>query len=382
LTETKTIPDAAVRQEPQVQVWDLPVRLFHWLLVLTVAVAGVTGWLLPVSFLGPHVIFGTAIAFLVLFRVVWGFTGSAYSRFASFVFPPSVVMKHLDDLAAGRAGREAGHNPVGALNVFALLAILAGIVLTGTLALGGALKQGPFRSFLSFDAGWFARDIHSLLAVALLFLIGGHLAGVVYESMRTGENLATSMVTGRKRTGFNHALRHDRARPLVAGIVVILLTAFTTYGVVTYQNRPPAGVPVLAANAAWAKECGACHIAFHPSLLPAASWALVMENLPNHFGEDASLDPQTTAAIKSYLMANAAEHWDTLPARRFSNVNPARPMEITATQFWMRRHGDLPASVFAAKSVKAKQNCAACHADAATGMFAPQQISIPEDAEP
>jgi cytochrome b len=369
------------QEAPAVRIWDLPVRLFHWLLVLTVAVASITGWLLPPTWLQLHLIAGTAIAALVLFRLVWGFTGTAYSRFSSFVFPPSVVLKHVEDLSEGRAGREAGHNPLGALNVFALLAVLAGIVLTGTLALGGALKQGPFKSFLGFDAGWLSRDFHSFLAVALLVLIGGHLAGVIFESVRTDENLATSMVIGTKREGFAHGLKSQKARPFTALVVVVGVAALTFYAITSLDQRPPAGVPHLAVDQSWAKECSACHIAFHPSLLPAASWAGIMDNLANHFGEDASLNAATTASIKAFLVANAAEQWDTLPARRLQMIDPARPLEITASRFWIRMHDFISPAVFASKAVKAKQNCQACHADAASGMFAPQEISIPEESE-
>jgi cytochrome c len=138
----------------------------------------------------------------------------------------------------------------------------------------------------------------------------------------------------------------------------------------------------MTANAAWAKECAACHIAFHPSLLPADSWNKVMDTLPDHFGEDASLDEVTTAEIKTFLAANSAEHWDTLPANRLRSVDPAKPTEITATRFWTRMHGEIDTAVFESKPVGAKQNCVACHGDAASGMFAPQNISIPKEMTP
>src|SRR5258706_99436 len=105
--------DAAPAQ--LINVWDLPVRLFHWLLVASIAGASVTGWLLPVTWLQIHLIAGTAIGCLVLWRIVWGFTGTRYSRFRSFVFSPTATVSHVEDLLEGRAQREAGHNPLGAL---------------------------------------------------------------------------------------------------------------------------------------------------------------------------------------------------------------------------------------------------------------------------
>ena len=150
-----------------IRVWDLPVRLFHWLLVAGIAAASITGWLLPATWLKIHLIAGTTIGCLVLGRLVWGFTGTRYSRFRSFTFSPAATIAHIKDLMEGRAEREAGHNPLGALMVFALLACIGTIVLTGVAALGGLLKQGPLKAFMSFASGMTYREIHS--AVALFF---------------------------------------------------------------------------------------------------------------------------------------------------------------------------------------------------------------------
>jgi cytochrome b len=374
-----TQASAAQGGEAPIKVWDLPVRLFHWSLLAAVAIAAITGWLLRANWLGLHLVAGSAVAALVLFRLIWGFTGSTYSRFTSFIYPPSAVLEHIKGIREGHAEREAGHNPLGALMVFALLAVLASLVVTGTLLLGGAFKQGPLKSFVSFATGWQAREYHELIAYGLLALVAAHFAGAIFESKRTAENLAASMVTGRKRGGFAHALRDRPANSVVAGAAVVLFAVVGVGSVYELSQRAPMGVPAFTANPAWAKECAACHIAFHPSLLPADSWSKVMDDLSNHFGEDASLDEAATAEIKAFLVANAAETRDTLPANRLRKVDPAKPLEITATPFWTRMHGDIPAALFTAKPVGAKQNCAACHADAATGMFAPQSIDIPEE---
>lgn len=362
-----------------VTVWDVPVRVFHWLLVASVAAASVSGFLLPVNWLTFHLIAGSTVAALVLWRLVWGFTGSTYSRFASFFYGPHVVLAHLRAVARGDKSREAGHNPLGAMMVFALLPALSGIVITGVAVLGGAYKQGPLKSFLSFSAGWGARDIHGLLAYVLLALVAGHIAGVVFESTRTGENLAVSMVTGRKRAGLIHVLMPKRPAVAATHAVCVVLAVTSIGGSYWLSLLPAHGVPAMSANAAWATECSACHIAFHPSLLPDASWRRMMAGLEDHFGEDASLDAATAPAITAFLAANASEHWDTLPANRLRAVNTEKPLEITATAFWTRTHAKIGSEVFAAKPVGAKQNCAACHGDAVTGMFAPQNIDIPEE---
>jgi cytochrome b len=362
-----------------VRIWDLPVRLFHWLLVLSVAAAAVSGWLLPVNWLSLHLLAGTAIAVLLPLRLVWGLAGSAYSRFSSFDIRPAAVIAHVRNFGARDPQREAGHNPLGAWMVIAMLVTLATIVTTGALLLGGGFKQGPFKSLVSFATAWDLRDVHEVFAFGLLGLVALHVGGVVFESRRTGENLAAAMVTGRKRPGFAHPLRVVAARPVLALVAGGALLAAGVAVAMTLAARPPWGVPQMAANVAWARECAACHIAFHPSLLPAKSWSEIMDRLDDHFGEDASLDAVATTEIKSFLIANAAEAWDTLPANRLRLVDEKRPLEITATPFWTRLHGDIPEGTFKAKPVGARQNCAACHSDAATGLFAPQNIAIPKE---
>ena len=367
------------RQARLAKVWDLPVRFFHWLLVASIAVASVTGWLLPASWLQIHLIAGTVIGSLVLWRIVWGFTGTRYSRFRSFVFSPTATIAHVKDLVEGRAQREAGHNPLGALMIFAFLGCIGIIVLTGVAVLGGQLKQGPLKAFVSFASAMTYRDIHSVVAVVLLVLIGGHVAGVIFESWRTRENLATAMVTGSKRDGFTHEAPMVQARVGRAVSVSALLAVLLVPGAYVLTGLSPLSVAAFPTNTTWERECSSCHMAFHPSLLPAKSWAAIMAGLSQHFGEDASLDAAASKEIADYLASHSAETWDSMAANRFRNVDPARPLEITATRFWTRMHQDISPAIFSSKAVGAKQNCSACHQDAASGMFAPQLISIPQE---
>ncbi len=361
------------------KVWDLPVRVFHWLLVTSIAVASVTGWLLPASWLQIHLIAGTVIGCLVLWRIVWGFTGTRYSRFRSFIFSARSTVTHLKDLMEGKAQREAGHNPLGALMVFALLGSINAIVLTGVAVLGGQFKQGPLKAFVSFAGAMNYREIHSVAAVVLLVLVGGHLAGVIFESWRTRENLATAMVTGMKSDGFAHEAPMAQSRTGVAVSVSALLAVLLIPGAYALTSLSPFGIAALPRNATWETECGSCHMAFHPSLLPVKSWAAIMSGLSQHFGEDASLDAAAKKEITDYLVSHSAESWDSMAANRLRDVDPARPLEITATRFWLHMHNDIAPAVFSSKAIGAKQNCSACHQDAASGMFAPQEISIPQE---
>ncbi len=358
----------------RVRVWDLGVRLFHWGLAAVVTGAAVTGFLLGIPTLAWHLVAGVAVLVAVGWRVVWGVFGSTYARFAGFAPRPAAVLAHL----RGRDGRYLGHNPLGALMVLALLAVLAAIGVAGVVALGGMLKQGPARAFLTYATGVEARELHKLLAILLLVMIGAHLAGVAFESWRGRENLAAAMLTGDKPAGPPaDAAPPVRARPGVALAVTLAVLAVSAAATVGLAALPGRGVPPVGLDPVFAEQCGACHLAFPPSLAPAATWDGILADLQHHFGADASLSPEQVTQIRTWLDANAAEHWDTLPSHLLRAPAADGSRRITDTPGWRRRHRGIAAAVFAAAPVYRRSNCAACHADAAIGMFAPQDIAVP-----
>lgn len=180
-------------------VWDLPTRLFHWLLVLAVAAGVLSGFFGSEWMLSLHAWSGYGLAALILFRMVWGFFGSEYSRIDSFAFPPRAVIRHLRDLVKGRATHSIGHNPAGAAMIFALAGMLTGILATGVMALGGQEKQGVLAGIVPYGLGHAAGEIHQILTILLLVMVTLHVAGVVMESRRGPSNLTAAMITGRKR---------------------------------------------------------------------------------------------------------------------------------------------------------------------------------------
>ena len=125
---------------------------------------------------------------------------------------------------------------------------------------------------------------------------------------------------------------------------------------------PSAALAQTAGSAAFAKECGACHMAFPPEMLPAASWKKIIAGLADHFGEDASLTPKTAADIEAYLTANAAES-SSFGRRFMAGLRPGEaPLRITEMPVWIGIHSDeIPSSVWKDPRVKSKSNCPACH---------------------
>ncbi len=124
------------------------------------------------------------------------------------------------------------------------------------------------------------------------------------------------------------------------------------------------------------KECGDCHMAFQPSMLPARSWRALMVGLDDHFGENASLDPETARHIEAYLVANAGDvsrsrgffSWRSGKMLRFLSDSET-PLRISDLRCWKRMHDELPRGAFSRANVRSKANCVACHKRAAQGDY-------------
>jgi cytochrome b len=364
-----------------VKVWDLPTRLFHWLLVCLVVVGVVTGFVTPEWWMGVHIWAGYGIVALMAFRLVWGICGPEYSRIVSFLYPPRSIVEHLRGLLLLRPPHYVGHNPTGALMVFALTGVLVAIVTTGLLVLGGEEKQGPLLAVIGYSVGFAAKHVHLWLVWLLIVLVLGHVAGVVVESLLTHDNLVRAMITGWKRLPPEAPVPTPRpARPLLAVALFAILTGGAV-GTLQWLSwfPPPHSLRTLPPNPTYQQECGACHYALNPSLLPAASWAALMVSLGEHFGEDARLDDPTSRQLAAWLVENAAETFDTESANRFRVVAPEDPYRVSSTPYWVRKHASVPPEVFRRRGVQSKANCQACHHDAESGRFDDQAIAIPEE---
>ncbi len=363
---------AALSPEPKIRVWDLFLRFSHWLLALSVTIALLSGFFGGLPKLWLHLIVGITALVVVVLRLTWGFTGPGSARFADFWPSPRAIMAHL----AGRDGRHLGHNPLGALMVFALLGSVLALAISGALSLGGLYKIGPFAAD-GFALGSVAREAHEIFGFLILALIAAHLGGVLFESLRGKENLARAMVTGQKvgRPG-DHAPMERQARMAMSLALGLILLVGGTLALVKLAKRPVDGLPVVTSSLV-ADECGACHMAYPASLLPKQAWQHLMAGLDDHFGEDASLAPETTVAISQWLAANAAESADTLPAHVFSNPDPMALGQITATPGWKALHHDIVAETFKRAPIFSQGNCQACHKDAEGGRFSPLALSIP-----
>jgi cytochrome b len=188
-TTAGAVTTPRARREPEtfrVFVWDLPVRFFHWALVASFAGAY---WLSESERLrNVHVNLGYVVLGLVAFRVIWGFIGTPYARFQSFLFSPREVLDYLRTLFSPSARRFLGHNPAGSYAIWAIL---------GLAALTGATGYATYNE-IGGDA---LEEVHEFLANAWLWVVGIHVSGVLLSSLLHRENLVGAMITGYKRTG-------------------------------------------------------------------------------------------------------------------------------------------------------------------------------------
>lgn len=195
-----------------VLIWDVPVRLVHWLMALSFTGAYLTSeaddwrWL--------HVSLGYTMMGLIVFRALWGFIGSRHARFTSFIKGPTEVFAYLKSLVSGRAQHYAGHNPAGAIAILALL--ILGFIQTST---GHLLYQDL--------AGEWMEEVHEALAAVLLGVVLVHIAGVFISSHLHRENLIKAMFTGRKRADQKVAI-HSHWRS-IGLLVLLMISAFWIY---------------------------------------------------------------------------------------------------------------------------------------------------------
>ncbi len=189
-------------------VWDLPVRLGHWLMVGGFALAWLTSesesWRLV------HAVSGSLVVGAAAFRLVWGLVGTRHALFADFVRGPSAAWRYLKSLLGPAPVHTTGHNPAGGYAILALL--------------GLALVAGASGWLVYQDLGgeWL-EEVHEAIAATMLAVVGVHVAGVAIGSLVHRENLVRAMVTGRKSGQPGEAI--DGVRPMAAVVLVLFVAA-------------------------------------------------------------------------------------------------------------------------------------------------------------
>jgi cytochrome b len=181
-----------------VRVWDLPTRLFHWLLVALVVSSFATGKL-GGNWMHYHERCGEAILALLLFRLVWGFIGSTASRFHTFLAGPSAVLRYARTLFRREPDHRLSHNPLGGWSVAAMLLVLLIQAATGLFANDDIATEGPLYKWVSKAASDRLTSIHHLNHDLIILLVALHVAAVLFHLVYKKENLLRPMITGVKQ---------------------------------------------------------------------------------------------------------------------------------------------------------------------------------------
>lgn len=205
----------------KIAVWDLPTRLFHWLLAGLIVFAW---WSAESDHLAWHKMAGSSIAGLLVFRVWWGLFGASTARFADFLRGPKTVLAYL----SGKDGEgRIGHNPLGALSVIALLLTTLVIVVAGLFAVDtDGLESGPLSNMVDFDSGRLAAKIHGYGFEALEILIGLHILAIVFYTVVKRQPLVPAMIHGKTPAEDSQApLKPGGAVSLIVGLILGIATA-------------------------------------------------------------------------------------------------------------------------------------------------------------
>jgi cytochrome b len=213
----------------RVRVWDLPTRLFHWLLVICVVALVATGKAEATEW---HARLGYTVLALLLFRLVWGFIGGYWSRFRSFLYPPGSVAAYL----GGRAHPDhlVGHNPLGAASVFTMLLVLLAQAGAGLFTDDEAGFTGPLNRFVSTARGLALTSYHRQVGQWLVYaLVALHIAAIVFYERRKRQALVRPMITGDKEVGHEAPSARDDVRTRTVAAAVALVCA----GLVTWISR-------------------------------------------------------------------------------------------------------------------------------------------------
>jgi cytochrome b len=217
---------------PTVRIWDLPTRLFHWLLMLSVAGLIMTGELAGDA-MSLHFWFGYAVLTLVLFRLVWGVVGGHWSRFVNFMPSPSALKHYILAIRTQQVTHHAGHNPIGALSVVLMLLLLFVQVITGFMSDDEIATTGPWVALVPNHWVSLATEYHADIGkIFLIVLIVVHIAAVLYYKHVKQNDLITPMLNGDKPFTSDTPASRDTLTSRLFALGVLVACAYVVYRLV------------------------------------------------------------------------------------------------------------------------------------------------------
>lgn len=354
-------------------VWGLYTRVSHVMLMVMMLAVFLTPEVKRLLTL--HVALGYTLALLFLFRIFWGFMDVKYSKFKDFNFN-LVDLKEYMLAIFGNKKEYIGHNPASSYAIIAMIVLTFLAVITGALTYGVKEGMGLF-SFMNhtlFRNMKLFKEVHEFFSNALMAVIFAHIAGVLLDKVLHKSRALESMVDGHK-LGDEEGLKLTLIQKIFGVLALGLSMVAFVYMLLAPNSLLIADGNVkmdyAKENPAFYKECISCHTLFPPFLLPQKSWVSMMDGLENHFGDDASLDAQTTESIKEFLVKNSAESSTKESSLRImASLDKEKTyLAITETPFWKNRHKKIDKAVYAREEIGKPSNCKACHANIENGLL-------------
>ena len=221
-----------------IKVWDLPTRLFHWILVLVLLTSVYTGLDGGFEEMDYHKLSGYTVLTLILFRLSWGFISKGNAGFSKFIVGPSKIRAYLK---GGMKEESTGHNPLGGLSVIAMLSIILLQVISGLFSNDDIMIEGPLIHLISDDLSSQFTSIHHLNAWLLAGIVTLHLCAILYHKLVLKHELVKAMFTGNKMFGGNKLSDIDEElgnsnqviQSLIA-LVLLALSGLLVYAIITY----------------------------------------------------------------------------------------------------------------------------------------------------
>jgi cytochrome b len=230
-------------------VWDLPLRLFHWLLVLSIAASWYTAeYSEEYVQLGERIISYTQLHFylgywalgLIAFRILWGFVGPRNARFTTFVSGPSRVLAYLRTLLRRDAPAAVGHNPLGGLVVIVMLLMIGAQAVTGLFLIDNTeIWTAPYHSAVSSETAGTLGSFHHLNFDVLIWVIALHVLAILFYRLYKGQNLVAAMITGRKPGAAVAAHEAITSSQLWKALIVVLVCAAGIWLLLNQAPPPP-----------------------------------------------------------------------------------------------------------------------------------------------
>lgn len=347
-------------------VWSFLGRFSHWMLVMSLFTCYLSSFY--ENLLTLHVSLGIVVFGMLLMKIVWGLIGPRYARWSDFDFDFSNFKYYFVEKIQNRY-REipAGHNP--ASSWFAFLVTWIGICccLVGYI-LYGIQEGNGLTSFLNTEYYYLMdlyNEIHIILVYVLIVMIFFHVSGVLVEQFYHKTNMIMAMISGYKKA------KGVDIKPRFHMLFFGSLYTFFVFLLFFYVYCTPDNIFIKSKfekidydvlHRDFKFECGDCHNLIPPHLLPKDAWIKLMKEQEDHYGEDLELSKSLAQSIKNFLVENSAETSSKEAAYKFLlEIQKSKNFTISKSEYWKKRHQNIPKSVFKSDAVESKSNCAACH---------------------